>query len=66
MSKAKYGNKKVIHDGVIFDSAIEAKYYVHLKHLQAQGIVTSFELQPRFVLLPKFEKNGKKYRDIWL
>ncbi len=43
---------------------MEAKYYDHLKHLQAQGIVTSFELQPRFVLLPKFEKNGKKYREI--
>lgn len=64
MSKAKYGNKKVIRDGITFDSAMEAKYYEHLKKLQAQGIVTSFELQPRFVLLPKFEKNGKKYREI--
>ncbi|WP_036075509.1 DUF1064 domain-containing protein [Lysinibacillus boronitolerans] len=64
MSKAKYGNKKVVHDGITFDSAMEAKYYDHLKLLQAQGIVTSFELQPRFVLLPKFEKNGKKYREI--
>lgn len=64
MSKAKYGNKKVVNDGITFDSAMEAKYYDHLKLLQAQGIVTSFELQPRFVLLPKFEKNGKKYREI--
>lgn len=64
MSKAKYGNKKVIRDGITFDSAMEAKYYEHLKKLQAQGIVTSFELQPRFVLLPKFEKKGKKYREI--
>lgn len=64
MSKAKYGNKKVVRDGITFDSAMEAKYYDHLKHLKAQGIVTSFELQPRFVLLPKFEKNGKKYREI--
>lgn len=64
MSKAKYGNKKVVRDEITFDSAMEAKYYDHLKLLQAQGIVTSFELQPRFVLLPKFEKNGKKYREI--
>lgn len=64
MSKAKYGNKKVVHDGITFDSAMEAKYYDHLKHLHSQGTVTSFELQPRFVLLPKFEKNGKKYREI--
>ncbi|GLC88677.1 DUF1064 domain-containing protein [Lysinibacillus piscis] len=64
MTKSKYGNKKVVHDGITFDSALEVKYYDHLKHLQAQGIVTSFELQPRFVLLPKFEKNGKKYREI--
>lgn len=64
MSKAKYGNKKVVNDGITFDSKMEAKYYGHLKLLQAQGIVTSFELQPKFVLLPKFEKNGKKYREI--
>lgn len=64
MSKAKYGNKKVVHDGITFDSAIEAKYYDHLKYLQSQGVVESFVLQPRFVLLPKFEKNGKKYREI--
>lgn len=64
MSKAKYGNKKVVRDGNTFDSAMEAKYYDYLKHLQTQGIVTSFELQPRFVLLPKFEKNDKKYREI--
>lgn len=64
MRKAKYGNKKVVHDGITFDSALEAKYYDYLKTLQAQGIVASFELQPRFVLLPKFEKNGKKYREI--
>lgn len=64
MSKAKYGNKKVVHDGITFDSAIEAKYYNYLKNLQSQGIVESFVLQPRFVLLPKFEKNGKKYREI--
>ncbi|WP_107950916.1 DUF1064 domain-containing protein [Lysinibacillus parviboronicapiens] len=64
MSKAKYGNKKVIRDGIEFDSAMEAKYYDYLKHLQAQGVVASIELQPRFVLLPKFEKNGKKFREI--
>ncbi|MFJ7662000.1 DUF1064 domain-containing protein [Lysinibacillus sp. NPDC097162] len=64
MSKAKYGNKKVVHDEITFDSAMEAKYYDYLKHQQVQGVVTAFELQPRFVLLPKFEKNGKKYREI--
>ncbi|MET4562205.1 hypothetical protein ABIA69_003391 [Lysinibacillus parviboronicapiens] len=64
MSKAKYGNKKVIRDGIEFDSAMEAKYYDYLKHLQAQGVVASIELQPKFVLLPKFEKNGKKFREI--
>ncbi|MFY0521415.1 DUF1064 domain-containing protein [Lysinibacillus sp. UGB7] len=64
MSKAKYGNKKVVRDRITFDSAMEAKYYDYLKHLQAQGVVASIELQPKFVLLPKFEKNGKKFREI--
>lgn len=64
MGKAKYGNRKVEVDGITFDSAMEARYYKHLKLLKEQRIVEDFELQPKFVLLDKFKKNGKTYRAI--
>lgn len=64
MAKTKYKNKKVVVDGIEFDSKIEARYYEHLKILKQQGIVKEFELQPKFVLLDKFKKNGKTYRAI--
>lgn len=64
MAKNKYGNKKVEVDGITFDSALEARYYKHLKLLKKQGIVKDFELQPKFELLESFKKNGKTYRAI--
>ncbi|WP_255476006.1 DUF1064 domain-containing protein [Rummeliibacillus sp. TYF-LIM-RU47] len=45
MARSKYKNKQVEVDGIIFDSALESQYYLHLKQLQEQGIVKSFEMQ---------------------
>lgn len=64
MTKTKYRNKKVVADGIEFDSMLEARYYKHLKLLKEQGIVIDFELQPKFELLESFKKNGKTYRAI--
>lgn len=64
MARAKYGNKKVEVDGITFDSKIEARYYQYLKQLKKQGIVKDFELQPKFILLERFKKNGKTFRSI--
>ncbi|QBK26726.1 DUF1064 domain-containing protein [Ureibacillus thermophilus] len=64
MAKTKYKNKKVVVDGIEFDSALEARYYKHLKLLKAQGIVIDFELQPKYTLLDSFKKNGKTFRAI--
>lgn len=47
---SKYNAKKTEIDGIKFDSAVEGKYYSHLKELQAQGVVTRFDLQPEFIL----------------
>lgn len=60
----KYGAKKVIFDGITFDSKMECEYYKHLKELKEQGGVIDFKLQPTFELQPKFEKDGVKYRAI--
>lgn len=63
-SRSKYGNKKSRTMGEAFDSKAEGKYYRKLLDMQKQGIVTKIELQPTFVLQPKFEKNGIKHQAI--
>lgn len=52
--KSKFGAYKAEVDGRIFDSVMEARFYVYLKSLEAQGIISSFECQVAFELQPKF------------
>lgn len=49
-------------DGHIFDSRIEARYYEQLKWLQENKQILFFRLQPRYLLLEAFEKDGRKFR----
>lgn len=58
----KYHNKKIIIDGIKFDSKLEAERYGQLKMMERAGVITGLELQPCFELVPAFEKNGKKWR----
>ena len=60
----KYGNKKVVVDGIKFDSKLECDYYLKLKRDKDLGLIKDFELQPKFLLQPKFKKNNKSYRAI--
>lgn len=50
----KYNAKKVVVDGIKFDSQDESNYYLHLKELKRKGEIKDFELQPEFELQPKF------------
>lgn len=52
--KSKFGAYKAEVDGRIFDSVMEARFYVYLKGLQASGSISSFECQVGFELQPKF------------
>lgn len=61
---SKYNSKKVVIDGITFDSKDEGKYYEYLKELKAKGKIFNFELQPSYELQPKFKKDGKGYRAI--
>lgn len=63
-TKSKYGNKKVLIDGHVFDSIIESKYYEQVKWLKATGGITSFSLQPRYLLQDSFRKDGQLHRKI--
>lgn len=60
----KYNNKKVVIDGIKFDSKREGEYYEHLKCLKQAGKITDFELQPKFVLQEGFKKYGRKFLPI--
>lgn len=61
-TKSKLGNKKTIIDNIEFDSRLESRYYLYLKKLQEEHKIDHFELQPEYILIPPFEKDGKKYR----
>ena len=60
----KYKNKKVIYDGIKFDSNREMAYYIKLKMLEQKGIIKNLELQKSFELQPSFKVNGKTYKKI--
>ena len=60
----KYNNKKIVADGITFDSKEEYRYYELLKEKKAQGLIINFELQPKYLLQPSFKYNGKTIRAI--
>lgn len=61
-SKSKYGAKKVVRDGMTFDSQIEYKRYCELLLLERAGAIRDLKRQVEFELIPaQFEEsNGKK------
>lgn len=59
---SKYHNTKTEVDGIIFDSKKEAEYYLHLKEEEGKGNIKNLVLQPRFELIPSFDKNGRHFR----
>lgn len=61
----RYGAKKCTVNDITFDSEMEAKYYTEqiLPKLNA-GEIEDLVLQPEFVLIPDFEKNGKQMKGI--
>lgn len=64
MAVNKFGNRKVLVDVIKFDSVAEAKYYEQLKWLKHANQIKGFKLQPRFVLVDSYKKNGKTIRAI--
>jgi hypothetical protein len=48
--KSKYGNKRVLLDGITFDSKAEAKYYSELKIRERAAEIFDVELQRPFDL----------------
>lgn len=55
----KYRNKKVIVDGITFDSKREAKRFHELKELEKAGRISDLEMQVKFELIPSQRIDGK-------
>ena len=63
-SVSKYHSRKTMVDGIVFDSAKEARRYRELRLLERAGVISDLQLQPVFTLSVAFTKNGKRYRAI--
>ena len=48
----KYNNKHVTYDGIDFDSKKEGDYYLYLKQLERNGIISNLRLQVPFEIIP--------------
>ena len=55
----KYGNCKVIRDGIEFDSIKECQRYCELKLMQRAGVISDLQLQVSFELIPTQRIDGK-------
>ena len=51
--RSKYGNKKTVINGVIYDSQKEANRAMELAMLQKAGVIKNLERQKRFEIVPK-------------
>lgn len=60
----KFFNKKVIVEGIKFDSTKEANTYLKLKDLEKKGKIKDLELQKEYVLQESFKINNKTRRKI--
>lgn len=62
--RSKFFSKKVIVEGIKFDSIKEANTYLKLKELEKKGKIKDLELQKEYVLQEKFKLNNKTRRSI--
>ena len=62
----KYHNKKVIYNGIKFDSKKEMMRYKELKLIESANLIKDLELQEKFLLQEGYtNKAGKKIRPIY-
>lgn len=61
----KYGNKKIIIDGIEFDSKLEGNRYCQLKILERAKEIKDLRRQVQYVIQPSYRKNNKTIRPIY-
>ena len=61
--RSKYGNRKVVRDGIKFDSECEAARFAELKVLRAMGKIRDLRLQANFTLVEGYTTiEGKRIK----
>lgn len=58
--RSKYGNTRVEQDGHQFDSSKEARRWLVLKQMEAQGLISDLRRQVPFELAPAVRLEGEK------
>lgn len=58
LNRPKYRARKVVHDGIKFDSKRELTEWLRLSDMEKKGEITDLQRQVPFVLIETF-KNGK-------
>ncbi len=48
----KYHNKKVVYNGIEFDSKKEARRYSELSLLEKAGVISGLQMQVKYILIP--------------
>lgn len=59
--RPKYGNKKVIVDGILFDSKKEGMRWLVLKDALVNGTITDLERQVKVELIPQIKEEVVKH-----
>ena len=57
---SKYGNTRVTHDGMQFDSRREMERYCHLRVMERAGLISELTRQVPFELAPAVKILGRK------
>ena len=57
----KYGNKKLVIDGVTWDSKREYQRWLVLRQAEADGLICKLERQPKFELIPAIKETYVKH-----
>lgn len=60
-TQQKYGNRKVVYNGIEFDSVKEKDRYIVLCQSEAVGLISELTLQPKFELIPKITEKFVKH-----
>lgn len=53
LSRNKYHRKKVVYDGIEFDSKLEGERYLFLRSLEKMGRIRNLKTQVPFEIIPK-------------
>lgn len=62
--RSKYGNRRVLIDGIWFDSQKEGDRYLYLSQQERLGLISDLRLQVKYELQPSYKFNGKTIRSI--